>query len=287
MGCKKVIVIEKTSSTNSTKWVHTIYNDNPSPTTYASFILLRDQFRKLDADYIEAKGERMKRIEFSRQYLTRRKKELGSLTCEYCNKPNLVIEYEGMKVPSKVKATCDHVVPISGGGAIYDEGNIKIACEPCNRRKGDKTNWMPTQKHVRKLANFEDYFPSGKQLKKIISPYYGKCQSLECDGMTRVIHYLLNEKKIPHDVYAGQMMLGKEEIPVHFWIALPDGRIIDYKARMWLTNKDAPHGIFHSSKTKAKYVGMKINLPVDKFIFEVLLLSAGMNARIKSYDENK
>lgn len=137
-------ILEKISSSGSTKWIHTIYNENPSSQTYASSILLHDQFKKLDVDYLDAKKERIKRIEFSREYLTSKKEELGSLTCCYCGKSNLIIEYEGIKVPNRIKATIDHIIPISKGGPVFDLTNIKIACGKCNNKKADSINWRPT-----------------------------------------------------------------------------------------------------------------------------------------------
>lgn len=65
---------------------------------------------------------------------------------------------------------------------------------------------------------------------------------LECDGLTRVLHRVLVYHNIPHLIVCGTLSDGKKIIP-HYWIKLKDGRIVDYRARMWFGNK-SPHGIF-------------------------------------------
>lgn len=45
-------------------------------------------------------------------------------TCQYC----------GVK---SARLECDHVIPVANGGS-HDEGNLKTACQPCNRSKGAK-----------------------------------------------------------------------------------------------------------------------------------------------------
>lgn len=70
---------------------------------------------------------------------------------------------------------------------------------------------------------------------------------LECDGLTRVIHTLLERDSIAHKVCIGTVDASvgsyRGSIPYHLWIELEDGRIIDLRARMWL-GENAPHGIF-------------------------------------------
>ena len=58
---------------------------------------------------------------------------------------------------------------------------------------------------------------------------------LECDGLTRVISYLLTKNKVPHDVMLGSVSMkdGKRAFSPHFWIVLRRTRqIVDYRARM-------------------------------------------------------
>lgn len=69
---------------------------------------------------------------------------------------------------------------------------------------------------------------------------------LECDGMTRVISTVMQRDRIDHQVHVGQLRIkGVGEIPHHWWIVLPDGRICDLRARMWLgCDPLVPHGLF-------------------------------------------
>lgn len=112
-------------------------------------------------------------------------------------------------------------------------------------------------------------------LEKLLSNYE-HC-SLECDGLTRVIHYILNKEGIAHDVYLGAVIDAKTEegFSPHFWIVLSDGRIIDYRARMWLGNKThIANGIFKPEKFPlTRYEGEKINLSVSDTVYYALLMS--------------
>lgn len=132
-----MIIVEKKSNTGSTTIKHSVYFDPNSANTYAASILLNEQLRVLDVDYIDHFEYRMKVIQFSRDYLTEIQNRLGSVTCTYCGKENLIIELEGMKVKHNVKATIDHIHPISKGGPVFDPGNVCACCGPCNTKKKD------------------------------------------------------------------------------------------------------------------------------------------------------
>lgn len=69
---------------------------------------------------------------------------------------------------------------------------------------------------------------------------------LECDGMTRAISTLMQREGLSHRVFVGQLEVERcGVIPTHWWIELPDGRICDLRARMWLgRNVLVPHGLF-------------------------------------------
>ncbi len=131
--------ITRSSNSGSTKVVDKIYFEISSPKTLASYIRLREDLRMQDEDFLLVYGESLKRIQFSRDYLTKKKEECGSLTCTYCQAENLIIEYEGMRVPNKIKATIDHVLALSKGGDMYDLKNIVVACGKCNSKKSDKS----------------------------------------------------------------------------------------------------------------------------------------------------
>lgn len=86
---------------------------------------------------------------------------------------------------------------------------------------------------------------------------YDRC-TLECDGLTRVLSYLLTVDNVEHEVKFGKITderTGNNFAP-HFWIDLPDGRCIDYRARMWLgEHEHIPHGIFDPKDYEIKYSG--------------------------------
>lgn len=69
---------------------------------------------------------------------------------------------------------------------------------------------------------------------------------LECDGLTRCISTLMQREGIEHRVLVGSLAIpGVGTIPHHWWIALPDDRLCDFRARMWLgDDPSVPHGLF-------------------------------------------
>ena len=60
----------------------------------------------------------------------------------------------------------------------------------------------------------------------LLSPY--DCAAVECDGFTRIATTLLHENGYEHTVMVGTLSMYDETIPLHFWIELPDGCIVDY-----------------------------------------------------------
>jgi hypothetical protein len=69
---------------------------------------------------------------------------------------------------------------------------------------------------------------------------------LECDGLTRIVSTLLARDDVEHRVCVGSLDIqGVGLIPLHWWVELGDGRVIDYRARMWLGDgPQTPHGVF-------------------------------------------
>ena len=113
-----------------------------------------------------------------------------------------------------------------------------------------------------------------ESIRQLLEPYVQL--PLECDGMTRVITYLLQTAKIPHRVYVGTIhfnVKGKGEFSPHFWIRLgtETGEIIDYRSRMWFGgDMDIPQGIFKEDPKVISYDGREIALPVSKTVFSIL-----------------
>lgn len=92
---------------------------------------------------------------------------------------------------------------------------------------------------------------------------------LECDGFTRVAHYVLHTNGVSHRCYKGTCTVGDKTIDPHFWI-VAGNLIVDYRLRMW-AGDDAPHGVFESKKfPNVKYEGEEIELNVSAVLFEIL-----------------
>jgi len=65
--------------------------------------------------------------------------------------------------------------------------------------------------------------------------------------------------------------------PVHFWIDLPNGQRIDYRARMWLgDHPEIPHGIFNPADfPSVTYKGHTVPLePLPPTVFAILTMDA-------------
>lgn len=73
---------------------------------------------------------------------------------------------------------------------------------------------------------------------------------LECDGTTRCLASLMIRHNQAFSVVGGQVDVdGVGYIAPHWWLELPDGRIFDVKARLWLDGDErAPHGVFAPSE---------------------------------------
>lgn len=107
----------------------------------------------------------------------------------------------------------------------------------------------------------------------LLSPF--ERYPLECDGMTRVLSYVLAKAGVRHEVRVGAMSLNgrdPEIIPHHWWIVTPDDIYIDYRCRMWIKDReDAPHGVFTPDEfPNASYEGKAIPLSVSELEFNVL-----------------
>jgi hypothetical protein len=100
---------------------------------------------------------------------------------------------------------------------------------------------------------------------------------VECDGFTRLAHGALESAGIDHACMRGRVVSadGTVRSPIHFWIELPDGRLIDYRARMWLGDfSSVPHGIFLPDEfAKWQYQGEPIILQTLSPVIAELLLS--------------
>lgn len=103
---------------------------------------------------------------------------------------------------------------------------------------------------------------------------------VECDGMTRVITALLTDNGIAHEVMGGHLTdvsplrdkdarLGSLKAYVHWWIELPSGHLIDYRARMWM-GESAQHGVFIKDATHVDYLNKE---PANMGSYPIQILS--------------
>lgn len=79
---------------------------------------------------------------------------------------------------------------------------------------------------------------------------------LECEPMTQVISFYLDNQGIPHRKMIGSAQKDTAVIFPHCWIELIDGSVIDFRLRMWLQDSLLiPHGIFYPEKSGVQYLG--------------------------------
>lgn len=103
-------------------------------------------------------------------------------------------------------------------------------------------------------------------IEQLLKPYLNS--PIECDGFTRIAYSVLANNSIYTQGYAGHIMYVPKKLNIfHFWLELPDGRLIDYRAKMWFSNlvkeTEIPHGVFEkSSYPNFNYSGNLITLNV-------------------------
>ena len=111
---------------------HMVLVEDPHPQSYAAQLKLRAQLLR-EAMKTGDEWNYYFWASFRCKYLGRQRKEHGMLNCSYCDKKDLKIETKAIEL----LATIDHVLPVSKGGAMFDESNLKVACYECNQKKGD------------------------------------------------------------------------------------------------------------------------------------------------------
>lgn len=109
-------------------------------------------------------------------------------------------------------------------------------------------------------------------IKQLLDPY--DSSQTECDGMTRICHTVLTNHGIEHQPMIGAVTMKNQGIEPHFWIDLPSGERIDYRAKMWLLGENIPHGIFYPQDfPNIIYTGEPIELGIlHPVFFEMLTL---------------
>lgn len=150
-----IIIMHKISRTARTFQAHIIMEDlEPNPKSLAAGILLREELRVQDQDYIDRIDSLDTWLEFREQYLKKILEAEGTLTCKYCGHTNLEIGGRSPKDliqnnKNKNLATIDHILALANGGEKYDEKNMCVSCKKCNRKKSDKPvgNFISSRKN--------------------------------------------------------------------------------------------------------------------------------------------
>jgi hypothetical protein len=92
---------------------------------------------------------------------------------------------------------------------------------------------------------------------------------LECDGFSRIVHFLLTRECIEHNCYCGRVTWNNVPFVPHFWIQVND-YFIDYKLQMWFKEIPLPpNGIFKLVNGLI-YEGYEIKLDCSSLMFDVL-----------------
>ena len=118
---------------------HTIASP-PTPGTYADYILLKNEYRKLDPGSVfgnSPKGiEKLKQLLFNTAFLEEMLELYGKLHCVYCGEQDLII-YNWWENKIRLKqATADHFYPKSKEPHLaYEKTNLRVCCHSCNSRK--------------------------------------------------------------------------------------------------------------------------------------------------------
>lgn len=129
---------------------------------------------------------------------------------------------------------------------------------------------MPTDRFVSDRS-LNKLMISRHAIQQLLDPY--DCSQTECDGMTRICHTVLIQHGIEHQPMVGTLRRKQKKLYPHFWIDLPSGDRIDYRASMWLGSDSVPHGVFNPEDfSDVIYKGRKIELePLPDPIFQLLI----------------
>ena len=102
---------------------------------------------------------------------------------------------------------------------------------------------------------------------------------LECDGASQALSQILIHVGIDHEIHIGSLAVdGVGQIPLHWWIVLPDGAHCDIRARMWLGEiPGVPHGVFRPTGAHS-YQSKKASAPVKAPLLFWILTSQDLYA---------
>jgi hypothetical protein len=109
-----------------------------------------------------------------------------------------------------------------------------------------------------------------------------KLCELECDGFTQVASYLLARAGVEHQPVSGRLSpthngSALQFPPIHCWIELSGGMLMDYRVRAWLPDMpplEVPHGLL----MPANYPGFiysrdRVIGPTSQHLYGILCLA--------------
>ena len=131
-----MLVVKEKISSNS-RLFHLIFFEPTHPSSYASYLLMKDEYSNLDVSVSEKNDWRYYFI-VRRHFLRKKKKENGGhWICHYCNKPIYAIQERNKKFQINFKKyiTIDHVIPKESCDDITDTSNMVECCYNCNQEK--------------------------------------------------------------------------------------------------------------------------------------------------------
>jgi hypothetical protein len=101
---------------------------------------------------------------------------------------------------------------------------------------------------------------------------------LECDGLTRMLAHVLAEADVDHVTMAGDLLVdGRRVVPIHYWIELEGGHVVDYRARMWAGDRaHVPRGVFNERDyPRVSYRGDEVDVRISPAHFEIMVRLRG------------
>jgi 5-methylcytosine-specific restriction endonuclease McrA len=115
--------------------VQHIVPENPTPGTYADYILMKNELLKKDDRWTSLENQAV----FNMNFLKKMRDKYEKLHCVYCNKQDLRIYEFHEKFNSKDGATTDHILPVADYPHLAKEqSNCTVSCSSCNRKKDRK-----------------------------------------------------------------------------------------------------------------------------------------------------
>jgi 5-methylcytosine-specific restriction endonuclease McrA len=171
------LIQESVSSSGRTRVVHVIFNVTPSPRSWSSYIMMKEELRSMDEDVLEEKEVLYRYLSKRYLFLVRRLKRRGELRCDYCGRPGLVIGHNRQSnngIPNL--ATIDHIVPTSEGIDRLDEKNWGVACRKCNGKKGSRpAEEFAEEKKNERSKNEKIKSHETKRFKRrLVDPFQGR-----------------------------------------------------------------------------------------------------------------